>query len=154
MPVMNEHETKAQKGPIRLTWDDNIPVLITPEDENRFMMESQGAISACQFQMAQRAFLDRFKEKLLPAVHEWCVSHQDQVRACYLTLTGQVMMGFVVSASRSYDFDLSDPVADLEFQLYQDNWPIEVIQIPNGDPDTVQTFFDPERSILVYGQPL
>ena len=71
---------------------------------------------------------------------------------CVVSLSPSVFMVFVVTKNQRYDFSLSDSLADLEMDLSKKAWPAEVLQIPDGSTESLQTFFDPEKAILVYGK--
>lgn len=148
---MSTSASKTERDrPIQLKWDAGT-VVITPEDENRFVKESKWAVTACQNQLAAERFVEQFKSEFLARVHEWCQEHDDRVLAAYVALTSQHLQVFVVSRLGRYDFSLSDDVSDLESELFEKNWPCEIVQIPAGSIESLQTFFDPERSIEVYG---
>jgi hypothetical protein len=89
---------------------------------------------------------------LMPALRGWCDSHSERVRDCYVVPGTACINVFVVTAGARYDFDLSDAVADLEMELFEKKWPADVLQIPDAGAESLQTFFDPERAIQVYGE--
>ena len=62
-----------------------------------------------------------------------------------------MLQAFVVTKSPRFDFSLSEDISALEAELFERQWPCEVLQVPHGGIETLQTFFDPERSIQVYG---
>ena len=64
----------------------------------------------------------------------------------------QVISRCLWSPHQRYDFELSDPLSDFEMELYKDGWPCEILQIPDGSSETLETFFDTEKSIQVYGK--
>lgn len=144
--------TSKQSAPIQvLNWDDG-DVVITPEDEDRFVREAKWAVSACQSALALELFVKKFKQDFLLEVHKWCKKNAEKVQAAFVVpLTNQLQV-FVVAKSKRYDFELSDPLSDFEMNLYQNDWPCEILQIPDGSYETLETFFDTEKSIQVYGQ--
>jgi hypothetical protein len=143
-------EAKVEPKPIQLRWDDG-KVVVTPEDEDRFIQEAGWAVRACQQKLAQDRFVEQFKNEFLLALHGWCESHSDRVRDCYVVPGSAWISVFIVTSAPGYDFDLSDAVADLEMALFEKKWPADVLQIPNAGPESLQTFFDREKAIQVYG---
>ena len=137
--------------PIQLHWNGG-KVVVTPEDENRFVKEAAWAVSACQSKLAIERYIEQLSAEFFPTVREWCVAHSDRVQAAFVPLPTDHFHVFVVSRSPTYDFELSEPLADLESNLLQKNWPCEVLQIPACDGDALQTFFNPEGSVQVYGE--
>ncbi|HUY31702.1 MAG TPA: hypothetical protein VMV69_02905 [Pirellulales bacterium] len=77
--------------------------------------------------------------------------YKHRVRACYVPFPADPLSVFVISQKARYDLDLSDPVADLEMDLFQRNWPVEVLQLPAGSPESSLSFFNPVNCIQVYG---
>lgn len=89
---------------------------------------------------------------LLPRIRQWCEAHADRVHAAWLpTPPVEHLQAFIVTRSWRYDFELSSDVADLEMDLFQADWPCEVLQVPNAPNATLRSFFDPQQSILIYG---
>ena len=141
-----------QTGPIQaLNWDGG-DVLITPEDEDRFVREAKWAVSACQSALAVEHFFKEFKQKFLFEIHKWCEQHRDKVQSAFVVPLPNHFQVFVVAKSDRYDFQLSDPLSDFEMEMYKNDWPCEMLQIPDGTYETLETFFDAKNSIQVYGQ--
>jgi hypothetical protein len=138
---------------IQVYWEGG-HVVITPQDEGRFVRESQWAASVCQSAPAAEPFVERFKTEFLPPLREWCQAHHERIRACYVPFASPHLTVFVITRAGRYDFALSDALSDLGFELFQKNWPAEVLQVPSGSMEDFQSFFDPSSSIQVYGDPL
>ena len=144
--------SKQETGPIQaLNWNGG-DVLITPEDNDRFVREAKWAVSACQSAMALEIYVKEIKHKFLFEIHKWCEQHQDKVQSAFVVLMPNYFQVFVVTKSHRYDFELSDPLSDFEMELFKNGWSCEVLQIPDGSYETLETFFDTEKSIQVYGQ--
>jgi hypothetical protein len=145
------HAIPTKKRPIHLKYDAG-KVVVTPEDEDRFVMASQQAVAACQNVLAFDRFVSQFREDFLTRLRAWCEEHSAHVRSCFVpfSLGGKCIKVFVVSEAARFDFDLSDSIADLEMKLADDGWPCDILQIAAGEPEELQVFFDPEESIQVY----
>jgi len=140
------------KRPIQLHYKGG-EVVVTPEDQDRFVIASQYAVSACQNQLAADRFVREFSGQFLKVLLEWCKRHQEQVQACYVPIpvSGSCIKVFVVSNSSKFDFALSDLIADLELDFCKNGWPCDILQIGSGEPDELRAFFAPEQSIQVCG---
>ncbi|HUY32074.1 MAG TPA: hypothetical protein VMV69_04780 [Pirellulales bacterium] len=146
-------ETPTRLRAIQLRWDGPT-VVVHPEDESRFVKEGAWAVSACQSKLAAERFVQQFTSEFLTSIRIWCQEHAKSVAACYVPLpTNSNLNVFVVTQSAQYDFGLSEAVAELEFSLFEKNWPSDINQIPAGSMEDLQTFFDPAASIQVYGNP-
>jgi hypothetical protein len=147
---MNTNLPMQSNQPIQLRHDGG-QVVITPEDQDRFVRDSGWAVSACQGVFAIEKMLDHFAADFLRRLQAWCEQHRERVSACYVPYPTQEIRVFVISASKSFDFGLSDLISDLEMELASANWKADILQLPSSSPEMLQSFFDPSRSFLVYG---
>jgi hypothetical protein len=142
--------TAISKGPIQLHYAGG-QVVVTPEDQDRFVLASQHAVSACQNAVVLGRLINQFRTEFLGKLHEWCKDHSGSVRACYVPFPscGCTIKVFIVARSETFDFELSDLIADLEMEYDSAGWPCDILQIATGLPEELQVFFDPEQSIQV-----
>ena len=141
----------SEKKPVHLQWDSG-KVVVTPEDQDRFVMEAGRAIASCQGVMAFDRLWAQFKDDFLPRLHDWCNTHSQQVVACYVLFpVGPDIQVFLVGSSKQFDFALSDEIAALEMNLEASHWVTDIVQLPNGSPEMLGSFFNPAESLLVYG---
>jgi hypothetical protein len=141
----------SHKGPVQLHYDGG-QVVVTPEDQDRFVLAARQAVSACQGAVVVDRMVNQFKTDFLSRLHAWCIEHRPSVRACYVPYPpscGCAIKVFVVVKKSVFDLDLSDSVADLEASLDAAGWPCDILQIATGLPEELQAFFDPEQSIQV-----
>jgi hypothetical protein len=136
--------------PIQLRHDGG-QVVITPEDQDRFVKDAGWAVTACQGVFAVEKMLEHFTGDFLKRLSVWCEAHRDRIYACYVPFPSQSTRVFVISASPSFDFGLSDLISDLEMDLAKSNWVADVLQLPSSSPEMLRSFFDPSRSFQVYG---
>ena len=141
----------AQKGPLQLHWSGG-QVLVTPEDEDRFVMASRQAISACQSAVLVDRMIGQFRSQFLGKLHQWCMGQQHCVRACYVPYPprSSAIKVFMLTKAKTFDFELSDAISDLEVELDAEGWPTDILQIAGGSPEEIQSFFDPAQSIQVF----
>src|SRR5487761_1237910 len=133
----------TEPRPIQLTWNGT-KVAVSPEEQDRLVNEVQRTFLASQNGLAFERFLRQFTNEFLPAIHQWCQEHHDRVEACYVPFPNDHVRVFVVRRSNRYDFTLSDDLSDLEMDLFEKQWPSEIIQVPRG---YLVTFFDPAAAI-------
>lgn len=127
-------------------------VIVEPADEDRFVLTAQSAVKACQDRQQHEEAIRVFKAEFLQPLIEWCVGHSDRVQGCYLpTPVGHIQV-FMVGSSPAYDFDLGRELAALELQLADAGWHVNVLQLPAGAAEDIQTYFHTEGAIEVYAQ--
>ena len=137
--------------PIQLRWGDG-QVVVTPEDQDRFVREAKWAVAACQGLLQLETFVKKLQEELLTAVHKWCERNAGRVLACYIPFASpQVIQVFVIGNGAALDFQLCELTSELESSLEQEGWSTDIVQLPNSSPEMLLSFFDPSRSIQVYG---
>lgn len=145
MTSIPQQSTEGQ--PIQLGWDGP-KVAVAPGDHDRFVKEVQRAVLVGQNGLAIERFWQQFTDEFLPAIHHWCEEHKDRVAACFVPFPKDHVKVFVVRRSQTYDFTLSDDLSDLEMDLFEKQWPSEILQIPRG---YLESYFDPGASIQIYG---
>lgn len=137
---------------IRLSHHLGKQVVVEPQDEDRFVMTAQSAVKACQDHRRQEEAIRFFKEQFLVPLIQWCLGHQDKVRACYMPFPQGGIQVFILTKSRRYDFAFGKEIADLELSLADVGWRVSVLQIPASDTEDLQTFFKVEGAIEVYAE--
>ena len=146
-------QSTASKGPIQLHYSGG-QVIVTPEDEDRFVMGSAHAVSACKNDVAFRRFAASFREEFLGRLHGWCKENKHLVLACYVPIAlcsaGPCIKVFVVARSTSFDFGLSDRISNLETEFCGKDWPADILQVASGTSTELEAFFDPSESIQVF----
>ena len=143
---------KSRAQIIRLSYTDSGRVLVTPDDEDRFVLTAQNAVKACQDQRRSEEAIKRFKSDLIVPLVDWCKRHVDRVHACYIPVPAGFVQVFIVGASSKYDFALGEQVAALELSLFDAGWRVNVLQIPRAEDEDLQTYFNVEGAIQVYAQ--
>jgi hypothetical protein len=142
---------QSSNQPIQLQWNGGA-VVITPEDEDRFVKEAQWAVTAYQGLLAFERLFEQFKREFLPTLHDWCGKHAEAVASCYVPLPlAPCIKVFLVGALNKFDFQLSDAVSDFEVELERAGWPTDIVQLPATSSEMLRSFFDPVQSIQVYG---
>lgn len=129
-------------------------IILAAEDVDRFVRNSPWVTSTYSNVLELGNFIQRFQAEFLVALRQWCAQYQQRVRAGFVPFPSQHLQAFVVSRSKTYDFELSDPIADLEMALFEKGWNAEILQIPLSSPESRRHFFDESESIQFYGDVL
>jgi len=139
---------------IRLEFNDQRQVLVSPKDEDRFFTTCEKAAWSCQMGDKILRFHERYKE-ILTCVRQWIDRNTDQVASCYSAFQDHQLMFFFVPKVGRYDFDLSDKLADLDIDLVTrfEEFHCETLQIPAATSDTLSTFINTTEAQQLYYVP-
>jgi hypothetical protein len=149
---MVTRSAEAGNKPIHIVWTGG-QVVIQPEDNDRFVKSSPWAVDACQSKLAFERYIQDFKSEFLSKLFTWCEEHKDRVQACFVKYPPEGhFQVFVVTTSSQFEFELAEPLSDLEYELTENRrWPCDILQIPNGSPAKLDSYFRKSESIQVYG---
>lgn len=127
-------------------------VIITPEDQDRFVLTCDQAIAACKIHSSRKVWFEELG-RLFFHVNHWAIQHQDRVLACYAAPRGGQVVVFVIPKSDHFSFDLADLVVDLDIEITQkfQSIPAEVLQIPGASNSQFNSFVDPKIAKHLYG---
>lgn len=118
-------------------------VVVTPDDEDRFMITVEAAIRACQAYHQQAVFRMQFKQTL-QKVAEWLRAHESHVGQAYVTVRDAGLLFLVVRKQPQYDSGFEDDLTDLDLQIAQDPdlnlIRLSVLAIPPCTDDGVNSF--------------
>ncbi len=140
--------------PIRLHFRDvDTQIVVTPEDQDRFVTTSSEAAQACK--MAQDAL--RWKQEFdgfLKYIHDWCAKHTERVAYAYLSFSSDGLKLFLLTHGADYRFDFDDVVSDFDIELDKKfpNCPGEVMQLPETPVESLTSFFDPAKAFQLHGE--
>jgi hypothetical protein len=127
-------------------------VLITSQDEDRFILPCVQAVEACRVHISQKVWFDEL-DAMFILVQQWARKHADLVHSVYAApREGRVVL-FVVPKGSTYDHALGARLTDLDLELARDFRVIrcEVLQIPGKTPHQLATFVDPRLAKILYG---
>lgn len=156
MPPAKKQHIPKNLDPVQLDWNDGErQVVVSPEDEDRFMMTCQDAAEACRQGREAMQWGNTFR-KVLSFIREDLDSSIDRVRSCYVGPADGHLACFVIAKSSSFDFELAEVLADLEREIttaFPEFTYIRVQQIPQStDIELLNTFFDPGKTIQIHGK--
>lgn len=155
MPVANDnrsHEKKGAEGPIQLRFGSEKKVEVIDEDKHRFYTTVSEAAKACRNAIEISLWKHQF-EDLLSELHAWCVDRTDEVESCFVSWGEGGLTVFVITTKDEYHFDLDDDLHALDLRLASvyPECPAEILQLPNGSAEELNSFFSPVRSVQAYG---
>jgi len=138
--------------PIRLHFSDQTKVVVTPDDEDRFMTTAAEAARACEHVQNLFQWKQEF-DRLLTHVHGWCKARNETVSRAYLAATGEGLDVFLLTAGPEYRFDFDDLVSELDIELARrfKNCPSGVTHFPDTPSEPLSSFFDPSKALQLYG---
>jgi len=120
-------------------------VVVTPDDQDRFMLKVEKAIGACQLLMTIEAGMQRFS-LLLKRLGEW-VSKRTDSESAWLSLRDGQMLFLVVRKSASYDPRFEDELSSLELEIANDAdlgmIPMSTMAMPRASQEALCSFMDP-----------
>jgi hypothetical protein len=141
----------TQISPVRLARTDG-NLLVAPDDEDRFADFARDA-ARVRRRGPRDAPIRMFKRDFLLPLMDWCAAHADRVLACYVARPREHVLGFVIGRSVRHDFDLGEKIAEMEMQLFDAGWAVELRQPPRPSTvDDIRIYFNPEDAVEVYGQ--
>ena len=140
----------AQIDPAR---DADRAYVIAPENRDLFVRTGRQVIAACNTQLRIERWLSLYEE-MLRSVRDFAEAHADRVAECYAVPRGTKTAPRFVPRTDSFDFDLADDLADLEFDFQARfsnllGW-IEVGQVPGWELDR---FIDLNAAQRIYPAP-
>ena len=144
--------TFTQRKLARIHFQDG-QVVVTPEDQDVFILGAEKAIKACKEAIHSDQMLEHFRTTLLKPLSVWAGARSEKVAALYLAQTDSShITAYVVGKSEEYDFALAAELAELDLSFWDHGWPISIHLIPNAeDVEILCNFFDPERALQIYG---
>jgi len=143
---------KTRKEPLMLSYEEKgRQIVVTPEDNDRFVTTVEHAIAACQMQQESEEFAKQF-DRLLRRLAGWIVEQQDKIKEAYLTVRDAGLLFLVVRKEKHYDRELTDSLTDLDIEIAQSSEfnlvRLSVLALPNASKDSVYSFILPGLSLV------
>jgi hypothetical protein len=148
---MDQQTERTTQSPIQLDFRSERKVVVTPKDENRFVLAEREAAQACQHANSLAEFSESF-QGFLVHLREWSEAHADNVKACYVSVGMEGIKAFLVVVGEHYRYDLDDMINALDVEI-ANKFPIiivDVLQIQETGQDSLSTFFSPTNAMQVY----
>ena len=137
-------EQAIQLTPVFLNWEDtDKTVVITPADNDRFVLTVQEAIEACRAQSNQGKFRQQF-DILMNTLAEWLKENDAKISRSYMTIRDAGLLFLVVRKNIVFDSDFEDILTDLDIKIARDVQldlvNLSVLAIPYANSDAISSF--------------
>lgn len=130
-------------------------VVLTPEDEDRFVQTCQWVVEASKLGTSRDVMLREWYG-LLSHVKKWAEQHASLLKQCLAMQRDDQIGIFVVPAKNQYDFELSDLLTELDLELAK-QFQIcrcDVFQMPEKPLDDLEHLTGSGQAILIYAEPI
>jgi hypothetical protein len=142
---------EAIRRPVALQNRSSRPILIVPEDEDRFVIPEKVAVKACNDELDRSRREQEFSEEFLVPMIAWCESNKSKVRGCYVASQDRYVVSvFVVTTQVKYDFEFSGKLVELSRHFRDKDWSVQFNQVTSCSESELSSFFDIESSLEVY----
>lgn len=151
---MKTAKTTKSAEPIRLHFQDiDTQILVTPDDQDRFVTTSSEAAKACRAAQNVLHWKQEF-DAFLKYIHDWCAERTERVACAYLSFSSDGLKLFLLTHGSDYRFDFDDEVSDFDLELDKKfpNCPGEVMQLPETPVESLTSFFDPANAFQLHGE--
>jgi hypothetical protein len=128
-------------------------VVLTPENEDRFVKSCQWVVEASKLRISRDVWL-RELHHLLTHVHEWAQQHAARIKACMAAQRDDQIAIYVVPSAGVYDFDLSDEITRLDLELAEkfQACQCDVLQVPESTRNELYDSTGKRLVIHIYGE--
>ena len=145
-----EADTKKSLQTIR---ENEAKIALHPDGsgKERFYRTGRQVIAHCELAISVEVWFTEFGSMVEYAA-QWASARASSIRTCYCSPSGSRVVLFVVPISTSFDFKLSEELADLNSDLLKkfNIGNLEIHQVPGAEADR---FIDFKSSQLIYGSP-
>ena len=120
-------------------------VVVTPTDQDRFVLKMDKAVAACQMFVTAERFRKLFTV-LLNRLGEW-VSKLPEAESAWITMRDGQLLFLVMRKSVAYDRDFEDALTELEIEIANDSdlgqLSMSTMALPQASKEAVCSFIDP-----------
>jgi hypothetical protein len=139
----------TEKTYIRLDYTRDGSVLVTPSEQDRFVVSIQQAISACSNAETTLKYFRQFTEVLVPKLKEWLKARRPKVQRAFLTYRDGGLLLLVVRKQTPLDGEFTDELTKLDVEIANDPnldlIRLDVLALPNVPDESVKSFLSPDR---------
>jgi hypothetical protein len=143
-------ENKHLKA-MRLDFQSVQQVVVTNKDGDRWVTTVREAAQACRSALDQKEWREEF-EAFLSHIHEWAKQHADIVSSAFVGVSSEGLTGVIITKGPEYRADFDDAVTDLDIGLAKrfQNCRADMLQSPEGEPESRIPYISLERAVQVY----
>jgi hypothetical protein len=142
----------TQAEPIRLDFQSVQRVLVTDDNGDRWMTTVREAAQACRSALDQRDWREQF-EAFLGHIYEWSKKHAETVAAAYVGISSEGLTGVIITKGQEYRLDFDDEITGLDLELANKfpNCRADILQSPEGEPESRIPYISLNRALQLYG---
>ncbi len=151
---MTRTETQKKTQAVQLNAQNpDQQVVITPPDQDRFVISCKKAIEACVKHHQSEKLMQADIAKMIQHCRGWVSEHADLVGKSYVAPHGYKIVFYVAPPTEGFSFDLAEKVADLSYELKRTYQAVscDAMAIPGGDDEAVKAFVDIETAFPMGG---
>lgn len=146
-------DTATRSIPIQLDYRLHGKVVVTPKNQDRFVITVREAAEACNA-LANR---DRFTEQwqaLLERLIQWLRQNDKDVKKAYLTLRDGGLCFVVIRKSAAYDRAFEDALTRLDIDIARDSdfdtITLNVMGLPNVSNRAAMSFVSEDHCMVAF----
>ena len=139
--------------PLRLHFKSERRVVVTTDDEDRFVTTARQAALACRRAQDEQEWKEEF-QRFLGFINAWCEDHSEGIVRAYLGFGDEGLKVFLITKGDEYRFDLDELVARLDSELAVKfpGCPADLMHLPDRPLDALRSFFSPPKALQLYGE--
>ena len=88
--------------------------------------------------------------RVIQAIKAWAVTVEHRLKKAYLVAEPEGLRLFVISRTTAADFELTKAACALSITLSDAGFDLSTSQIPDGTPDELAAYLDPDAAILLF----
>jgi len=133
--------------------DDQGQVVLTPEDQDRFVLSCRDTVRCASIGLGWNAISDEI-DAIVRHVAEWAKSQHGVVEHCYVGIREGHLVVLVMPVGGSLRPDLASTLTELDIAIAEkfQACPCDVLQIPGSSLDDLSTIAYPQGLAHVYGK--
>lgn len=137
-----------QSRPLQLHYRrKNKQVVVTPDDQDRYVLTVEEIIRACQVVERAFAFGQQF-ECLLEILAGWLLNHRKDIADAVITMRDAGLLFLIIRKEKAYDPAFEDALTNLDVEIAQDEAldliRLSVLSLPKASHDAIESFFSPK----------
>ena len=130
---------------IQLDYKKDGSVVVTPKDQDRFVISVQEAVTACKDITQVR----QFGKYLLSMLTKWLQDNRAKARKAFLTVRDGGLLFLVIRKEAKYDAQFTDALTELDVAIARDAnlnmIQLDVLALPDVSDEGARSFLSPSR---------
>ncbi len=153
---MATHITTQEKiATVQLNWEDRDGlIVVTPSDENRFVVKVGQAIELLRQHERQEKFKAQFNV-LIRELAKWLCAHKGRWESAFLTAGENTLRFIVVRKQVKFEPDITDALSDFGVKIANDS-DLDLVKLstralPLVSQEELHSFLDPSFTLELNG---